>query len=35
LPGNKLFIFSDKLKKETNVNKIENAPTEDPFVKLY
>ncbi|MGD1008445.1 MAG: transglycosylase SLT domain-containing protein [Ignavibacteriaceae bacterium] len=35
LPGNKLFIFSDKLKKETNANKIENAPTEDPAIKFY
>ncbi|MGA2527137.1 MAG: transglycosylase SLT domain-containing protein [Smithellaceae bacterium] len=35
LPGNKLFIFSDKLKKETNANKIKNAPTEDPAIKLY
>ena len=35
LPGNKLFIFSDKLKKETNANKIENASTEDPVVNLY
>ncbi len=35
LPGNKLFIFSDTLKKETNANKIENAPTKDPVVKLY
>jgi len=35
LPGNKLFIFSDKLKKETNANKIKNAPTEDPAINLY
>ncbi len=35
LPGTKLFIFSDTLKKETKSNKIENAPTEDPVAKLY
>jgi spore germination protein YaaH len=35
LPGNKLFIFSNKLKTETNANKIENVLTEDPAIKLY
>ena len=35
LPGNKLFIFSDKLKNETTANKIENTFIEDQGVKLY
>jgi len=35
LPGNKIFIFSNNLKKENNTDKIENVPTDDPAIKLY